>query len=147
MKMTYECSHHDGAWEELDLARGFAFVVQIDDEGIEGHALGERFPGVVQWLDGEGLNRIVFADGEDAVHLMQHVVNDLILTESDNGHGDVEHEDVVSHPAGEVTELGPTDDQLDAWLVEWFGEAKPGAGHKFNLVFARALIEFGRSFT
>lgn len=155
MKVKYECSHHDGQWEELDLFKGFAFAVQIDDEGVEAHALGEKYPGVVYWLrdeDGEEvLQRIVFADGEEATHLMGHVVEQLLAeSATENGHSDVEEVDAAAeeYHVGYEEPIGPTDEELDAWLTERFGEDKqPLPGHKFNRAFARELIEFGRSFT
>lgn len=150
MKIKYECEEPGHEWEELDLVNGFAFAVVIDPadpDGIIAHALGQRFPAVLHWLMDEELQRIVF-DADEGAHVIQHLVAELI-SDPGNGHGDVEHvgPDHVILPSGELTQVGgPTDEQLDAWLVGWFGEAKPGAGHKFNLPFARALMEFGRSF-
>jgi hypothetical protein len=156
VKITYECSIHDNEVEELDLFDGFAFAVQIDHEGIEGHALGQKYPAVLYWLEetnvGNRLQIMVFADDDDdAAHLMHHVMDELTAeSATENGHSDVEQVDAAEeeYHVGYEESIGPTDAELDAWLTERFGEDKqPLPGHKFNRPFARALIEFGRSFT
>ena len=159
MKVKYECDQPGHDWEELDLVNGFAFAVVIDPadpDGIIAHALGQKFSSVLYWLMDEELQRIVF-DEDEGAHVIRHLT-DAIMAESGtgNGHSDVEQVDAAEeeYHVGFEEPIGPTDEELDAWLDARFGVEpatmkpyKARVGHRFNLPFARALIEFGRSFT
>lgn len=157
MKIQFECEEH--GLEDVELGEeGFAMAVIQDEEGHRGKAIGARYPAVVYWLQDEDLHSIMFADDEDeGAHLMQHLVDELMhASATGNGHSDVEQLDAAEeeYHVGFEEPIGPTDEELDAWLDARFGVEpatmkpyKPRVGHKFNLVFARALIEFGRSFT
>lgn len=152
MKIQFECEEH--GLEDVELGEeGFAMAVIQDEEGHRGKAIGNRYPTVVYWLQDEDLHSIMFADDEDeGAHVMQHLVGEIMgASATGNGHSDdVEQVDAAEteYQVGYEEPIGPTDAELDAWLTEWFGETKqPLPGHKFNRPFARALIEFGRSFT
>ena len=157
MKIQFECAEH--GLEDVELGEeGFAMAVFKTEEGYRGKAIGASYPAVVYWLQDEDLQRMMFADDEDDfAHVMQHLMDQLIgESATGNGHSNVEEVDaaVEEYHVGVEEPIGPTDAELDAWLDARFGVEpaamkpyKPRVGHKFNLAFARALIEFGRSFT
>lgn len=135
MQVRTECPEH--GWHDHDLGDdGFAVLVkpgELDDD-ISTVAGPEHEWTQVTWCKGGDVYSMDFGD------VPEQVV-------SDNGRGDPD--DVIVNISVE-----PSDEELDAWLNARFGEDpatykpyKPRVGHKFNLVFARALIAFGRSFT